>query len=165
MAWRGALGEYGYARWTLQALERIQDGDYNDIFPVQFAGRQESMTFDDVIEHLRDSMDIAFKSVMGIEQYDEDDEDYQTAKELFINEDGIPYGAVMYGLFLNLYVANVFTIHPSTKHGNAAVIENLKIHDLEHKVFVFCCCFEGGVDALGCGSICTNFETFLSEFS
>ena len=30
-----------------------------------------------------------------------DDAEYLEAKELFINEDGIPYGAVMYGLFLN----------------------------------------------------------------
>merc|ERR1719356_2317891 len=111
-------GEYAYARWTVSALERIlESGEYNDIFPITFSGRDESLEFDDVIDNLRDLMDIAFKSVMGVEEYDDDDEDYLEAKELFINEDGIPYGAVMYGLFLNLYVANVFTIHPSTKHG------------------------------------------------
>ena len=74
-------------------------------------------------------------SVMGHETYDDDDEQWVAAKELFINEDGIPYGAVMYGLFLNLWFANVFTIHPSVKHSEGAVIENLKIHGLHHKVF------------------------------
>ena len=118
----------------MQALERIQETEYNDIFPITFDQREEALEFDDVIENLRDLMDIAFKSVMGQETYDEDDEDYQKAKELFINEDGIPYGAVMYGLFLNLYVANVFTIHPSIKHASGAVFENVHIHDLNHKV-------------------------------
>merc|ERR1719495_3113018 len=78
-------------------------------------------------------MDIAFKSVMDIEEYKEDDARFVAAKSLFINEGGIPYGAVMYGLFLNLFVSNVFTIHPSTKHSSGAVLENINIHDLNHK--------------------------------
>merc|ERR1712223_1730170 len=58
-------GEYAYARWTVSALERIyESGEYNDIFPLTFSGRNESVEFDDVIENLRDLMDIAFKSVM-----------------------------------------------------------------------------------------------------
>merc|ERR1719206_65648 len=72
---------------------------------------------------------------MGVDHgYAEDDARFVEAKSLFINEDGLPYGATMYGLFLNLYVANVFTIHPSLKHSNGAVIENLYIHDLHHKM-------------------------------
>jgi len=35
---------------------------------------------------------------------------------------------------LNLWFANVFTIHPSTKHADGAQIENLKIHGLHHKM-------------------------------
>merc|ERR1719295_1916016 len=131
-------GEYAYARWTVQALQRILAADdYNDIFPITFSGRDESMEFDDVIETLRDLMDIAFKSVMEIEEYDEDDEQYQTAHDLFINDDGIPYGAVMYGLFLNLWFANVFTIHPSNKHANGAYLKNINIHDLQHKTIEY----------------------------
>merc|ERR1719361_3414005 len=135
-------GEYAYARWTLSALERIRDSEnYNDIFPVKLAGKgarkEEALEFDDIIENLRDSMDIAFKSVMGIEEYDEDDADYQNAKQLFINEDGVSYGAVMYGLFLNLWVANVFRIHPSIKHSHNADITNLKIHGLHHKTMEY----------------------------
>ena len=129
------LGEYAYARWTVAALERIQDTEYNDIFPITFSGREEALEFEDVINTLRDLMDIAFKSVMGIEVYDKDDKQYNIARELFVNGDGLPYGAVMYGLFLNLWFANVFTIHPSVKHSEGAVIENLKIHGLHHKVF------------------------------
>ena len=102
----------------MQALERIQNTEYNDIFPITFSGRDESLEFDDIIENLRNLMDIAFKSVMGIQEYDDDDEDYLEAKNLFISDDGLPYGAVMYGLFLNLKFANVFTIHPSVHHGS-----------------------------------------------
>ena len=102
-----------------------------------FDGRDEALELDDIIENLRNLMDIAFKSVMGQETYDEDDADYLEAKELFINEDGIPYGAVMYGLFLNLWFANVFTIHPSIKHGDGAEIENLRIHGLHHKMLEY----------------------------
>ena len=131
-------GEYAYARWTVQALERIQNyGDFNDVFPVTFSGREEALEFDDVIENLRTLMDIAFKSVMGIEEYADDDADYLMARDLFINEDGIPYGAVMYGLFLNLWISNVFMIHPSVKHAQNATISNLNIHGLKHKTMEY----------------------------
>ena len=128
-------GEYGYARWTLQRLERLIDGEYDEsAFPMTFSGRSEAVDFEDIIENLRTPMDIAFRSVMGLQVYDDDDEDYQRARELFINEDGIPYGAVMYGLFLNLWFSNVFSIHPSTKHSEGALLENVEIHGLQHKM-------------------------------
>ena len=106
-------------------------------FPLQFAGRDVEMTFADIIDNLHHLMDIAFKSVMGIEQYDDDDAHYLEAKALFINEDGIPYGAVMYGLFLNLYYSNVFTVHPTLHHAKGAEIENLKVHGLRHKTMEY----------------------------
>merc|ERR550525_1105493 len=133
-------GEYAYARWTIQALERIRDdGDKykEDEFPILFDGRDEAMEFSDIINNLRDLMDIAFKSVMGIDGYADHDPMYVKAKELFINEDGIPYGAVMYGMFLNLWFANVFTIHPSIKHAVGAEIENVNIHGLHHKTMEY----------------------------
>ena len=116
-------------------LERIlSSADYNDIFPITFSGRDEALEFEDVINNLRDLMDIAFKSVMGVEGYADNDPQYQKAKELFINDDGIPYGAVMYGLFLNLWISNVFNIHPSNKHSSGADLENVHIHGLTRKV-------------------------------
>merc|ERR1719447_843036 len=141
-------GEYAYARWTVQALERIQEsGDFVDIFPVTFSGRKVALEFDDIIDELRDLMDIAFKSVMGIEQYADHDPQYRSARDLFINEDGLPYGAVMYGLFLNLWVSNVFNIHPSNKFAAGAEIENLKIHGLHHKTMEYrrLDCHNGGM--------------------
>ena len=131
-------GEYGYARWTVQALERLLDsGDYHaDRLPVQFDGREDALEITDVLSVLTNQMDMAFKYVMGLEEYDDDDEDWISAKNLFVNPSGLPYGAVMYGLFMNLRFANVFTMHPSMHHSKHAQIENLKIHDLHHKV---CC--------------------------
>merc|ERR550525_1943432 len=133
-------GEYAYARWTIQALERIRDdGDKykEDEFPILFDGRDTALELDDIIDTLREQMDMAFKYVMGVETYDDSDEQWIAAKELFINEDGIPYGAVMYGLFLNLWFANVFTIHPSTKYASGATLENVNIHDLTHKMMEY----------------------------
>jgi len=135
-------GEYGYGRWLLQRLEKMLDdpedyivGPDDNVFPVLFDGRTKAIeSLDEMADNLRDLMDIAFKAVMKVEEYDETDERYQEAKALFINDDGLPYGAVMYGLFLNLYVSNVFAIHPTLKHGDGAVIENLYIHDLHHKM-------------------------------
>jgi hypothetical protein len=130
-------GDYAYARWTLVQLERIlESGDYNDIFPVAFNGKS-SLEFDEILTNLRDQMDMAFKYVMGLESYSKDDDQWQAAKALFVNEDGIPYGAVMYGVFLNLWFANVFTIHPSTKHAQSATLENINIHDLTHKMMEY----------------------------
>ena len=128
-------GEYAFARWTLQRLNRIIERPFYDEskFPLQFAGRDEAVSFQDIIDNLQNLVDIAFSAVMGTEQYDDDDADYVEAKEVFINEDGLPYGAVMYGLFLNLYYSNVFTVHPTLKHSVGADIENLTIHGLRHK--------------------------------
>jgi len=126
-------GEYGYARWTLQRLNRVIDSEYNETaFPLKFDGRDEALSLQDIIDRLQDLVDIAFSVVMGTEQYDDDDADYIKAKELFINEDGLPYGAVMYGLFLNSWFSNVFSIHPTTHHSQGAQIENLKIHGMHH---------------------------------
>jgi len=131
-------GEYAYARWTILQLSRIyESGEYNDIFPVTFSGRDVALEFEDIIDNLRDLMDIAFKAVMGVEGYAEHDPQYQVAKDLFINEDGLPYGAVMYGMFLNLWFANVFTIHPSKKYASGAVLENINIHGLHHKTMEY----------------------------
>ena len=131
-------GEYSYARWTLQRLERILDGEYNKlIFPLTFSGRDYELPLEEIVGHLRNLMDVAFKSVMNIEEYDDDDAVYAEAKSLFINEDGLPYGAVMYGLFLNLWYSNVFRIHPSLKHAVGATVENVHIHDLHHKTMEY----------------------------
>ena len=99
-----------------------------------FSGRDEALSLQDVIDNLQNLVDIAFSVVMGTAEYDENDEDYISAKDLFINEDGLPYGAVMYGLFLNLAYSNVFKIHPSLTHSQYAHIENVKIHGLYHQV-------------------------------
>ena len=128
-------GEYAYARWTLQRLNRIIESDYNeDAFPLTFSGRDEAVSLQDIIDNLQNLVDIAFAVVMGTEEYDDDDEDYIAAKALFINEHGLPYGAVLYGLFLNLWWTNVFTIHPSMRHGDGAEIENLTIHGLHNEM-------------------------------
>ena len=129
------LGEYAYARWTLQRLNRIIDGDYNDTaFPLQFDGRDEALSLQDIIDNLQNLVDIAFSVVMDTEEYDEDDAEFIAAKELFIDEGGLPYGAVMYGLFLNSWWSNVFQHHPTMRHSDGAQIENLKIHGLHHNV-------------------------------
>ena len=150
-------GEYGYARWTLQSLRRVLDSEYNaDVFPITFNGRDRAVHLEDVMEHLQHLMDIAFKSVMEIEEYRDDDEEYLEAKALFINEDGIPYGAVMYGLFLNLYFSNVLAVHPSTKHAQNAEIENLKIHDLRHKMLEYV-----RIDKFRSSTYRTHFDSLL----
>ena len=130
-------GEYGYARWTVQALERLLESDiHEEMLPMKFAGRDEGVMIEDVINKLTEQMDMAFKYVMGLEEYDDDDESWQEAKSLMVNPSGLPYGAVMYGLFLNLKFANVFTMHPTMHHSKSADIENLYIHDLHHKVLI-----------------------------
>ena len=104
------------------------------MFPVQFDGRDDELAMDDVIEGLRSLMDVAFKSVLGIEQYTVSDPLFQAAQSLFVSADGVPYGGSMYGLFLNLQVASLSMVHPSLKHSQSAVIEHVEIHDLNHKM-------------------------------
>merc|ERR550525_1983419 len=102
-----------------------------------FDGRDKGLMIEDVVATLESQMDMAFKYVMGVEEYDDDDEEWAQAKAVFVNPSGLPYGAVMYGLFLNLKFANVFTMHPSLHHSKNAYIENLKIHDLHHKTMEY----------------------------
>ena len=52
---------------------------------------------------MHELLDIVFKCVMGVDHsYATDNDKVVEAKALFVNDDGPPYGAVMYGLFLNL---------------------------------------------------------------
>ena len=67
------------------------------MFPIAFDGRREEYALQDIIDRLRSLMYMAFKSVM---EADPDFVDFALARKLFINEDGTPYGAAMYGLFL-----------------------------------------------------------------
>ena len=114
----------------------LESGEYKkEILPITFDGRDSALWIEDVIDVLTKQMDMAFKWAMDIEEYDDDDTEWAAAKSLFVNEDGLPYGAVMYGLFLNLKFANVFTMHPSMHHSKGADIQNLKIHGLHHKVY------------------------------
>ena len=59
---------------------------------------------------------------------------HAAATALFVNGDDVPYGAVLYGLFRNLYFANVFTVHPSLKHSRGATLTNVRVHDLTHRM-------------------------------
>ena len=122
----------------MQALQRLlETGEYEEnMLPLTFDGRDKGLMIEDVIATLEAQMDMAFKHVMGVEEYDDDDADWAAAEALFVNPSGLPYGAVMYGLFLNLWYSNVFRIHPSLKHAEGAEIEKetptkiygLKIH-------------------------------------
>ena len=122
---------------TLQRLERLRDSEsaqqaIAETFPIAFDGRDDELSMDDIIENLRSLMDIAFRSAMELEDYDVDDAQFVAAKELFLVHPGTPSGGVMYGLFLNQFVAAVSGVHPSMKHSKNAVIENVQIHDLDH---------------------------------
>ena len=103
-----------------------------DNFPITFANRDTSLTFMDIFNRLHKQMDLAFAYAMGERNQDETDQDWIEAKKLFIREDGIPYGATMYGIMLNLWFANVFHVHPSLKHSHRATLTNVEIHGLKH---------------------------------
>lgn len=110
------------------------------LFPVTFDGREEELEFDDVIKRLRSSMDIAFWTAMewakemDVKSYDISNAEYAAAKEAFMNEGGIPFGGALYGLFLNQFMAGNYGTHSTLKYAENAVIENLEIHDLKHRM-------------------------------
>ena len=99
-----------------------------------FDGREQELSFDDVLERLRSAMDIAFWTATEHKAFDRDDADYVAAKELFVNADGVPFGGALYGLFLNQFMAGNVGTHSTMKHAENAVIEELEIHDLKHRM-------------------------------
>ena len=90
----------------------------------------------DIVDELELKMTLAFKYVVYGEEYSEDDElydDFVDAKSIFVNSHGLGYGASQYGLFLSYPGANVLSFHLSDATAKDATIENVNIHDLNHK--------------------------------
>jgi len=132
------LGEYGHARMILPRLRKIQEE--NPTGTIQFYGRDSPVTIKELADELETQIDMAFNYVLHGVEHSEDDENYNTwlkAKENFINEDGIPYGSGMYGLFFSYPGANVFGYAHSDLRSSNAVVENVKIHNLYHKMYEY----------------------------
>ena len=117
------LGEYGHARMLLPRLRKI--AEENPTEGIKFYGRDKPLKMDEIVAKLEKQVDLAFEYVMYGTEISRDDDQYELwlkAKENFINEDGIPYGSGMYGIFLSYPGANVFGYgHSNLKSKNARI--------------------------------------------
>ena len=80
-------GEYGHARTLLPRFQQIADEYPNEI--LEFYGRNEKVTMQDIVDELHKQVDMAYYYVSEGRQYDEDDESWQSAKQLFIDVTGM----------------------------------------------------------------------------
>lgn len=108
--------------------------------PFSFAQRgAEVMTLRELVEgRLVPAMDAAFRVAVFGDAVEE-----AAAAEGVEVEDvscllrpsayGEPYGAVVYGLFLNYPASGIFGWHVSQSQSSGALLENVRVHDLSHR--------------------------------
>ena len=107
---------------------------------VPLSNRDEAVSMGDIVEDLNDQLDMAFNYVVNNVDYDalyENDKEqlakWKAAKEVFIKEDGIPYGSSMYGIFLNYPGSSILSYHLNNDVSHKATLENIYIHDMTHR--------------------------------
>ena len=123
-------GEYGHGRFILPRLRKISQYMDDNSKIIKFYGRNEGITIDEIADKLEIELNMAFNYVInGIEgATDENDENWDywvDCKKNFINDNGIPNGSGMYGIFLSYPGANVFGYGHSGLKSTNAKIESL----------------------------------------
>ena len=108
-------GNYVQMRALLTNLRELYQRDSVEHERFSFSGRKEDeLTLKELVEErLVPAMDEAFKSAIDSEYQIHDDSMRQIVDDAFVNHgsDHIPYGAVVYGLFLN-YPASGLSVVP-----------------------------------------------------
>ena len=77
-------GEYGHARTLLPRFQKVADENPNKV--IHFYGRDKPTTMQEIVDELQKQTDMAYNYVVNGEEYDDDDESWQSAKYLFIDD-------------------------------------------------------------------------------
>jgi hypothetical protein len=86
----------------------------------------------DLIDEIVPQMAKALDYVMYHTDYSLDPE-WADIYPRFINPSGMPYGAVIYGIFLNYPSAGIFGWHVNDALSNQVVMTNVEVHGLRHE--------------------------------
>jgi len=126
--------EYGHMRYMLPRLRAI--AEENPDGTIQYSGRDEVWTAATLADELEIQLNLAFNyAVYGTVPEDETDSSWVSAKSVFINENGIPYGSVQHGIFLNTEGTSVFNYNlHTTSYSTSISLIDVKIHGMRHKM-------------------------------
>jgi len=131
-------GIYSQGRVMLDRLRSVYEN--NPDGTIQFGNRDGKYTAYDVESELEAQMDMAFKYVENIEDYesltDENDDNYvrwKAVKADFVNPRKLPVGSTVYGIFLNANGASVFGVGLAPGTSDAATLKNVQIHNLRNE--------------------------------
>ena len=130
-------GEYGFARALLPRLMKV--ADENPDRKIRFDQREDEVTMSEMTEELIRKTNLLFDYVYNgnepIITSMSEEKDWMNIKEVFYNPSGLPNGASMYGIFLNTMGESVMSYNLNTNtFSNQAILENIQIHDLRHKM-------------------------------
>ena len=106
---------------------------------IRFDARDEEWTAEELADELEKQMNMAFHYALtrtAPEFVDEDDQaSWESAQKVFINEDGIPYGSVQHGIFLNTEGTSVFNYNMGTSSFSTNIeLNDVTIHGMFHKM-------------------------------
>jgi len=142
-------GNYGQLRLLLPTMARI--ATQNEGERIHFTDREHGATMREIIGTVVELMDDALMFALG-----EKDEIDHSAADLFVNPSGLPFGAVLYGLFLNYPSAGIFGWHVNDATSETAQLRNVHIHGLRHR----------GIEVVGLSEagrvVCNGFNGPLS---
>ena len=133
-------GEYGQIRALLPRLERVADEQPDA--SITFADREgEAVTMRDLLEDLIRGTNQMFEFVMTGNEPDistlKEQKDWFAVRNQFYNPSGLPDGASLYGIYLNMAGENTMTFHmnmAADSFSDSVMLENVKIHDLRHRM-------------------------------
>ena len=132
-------------------IEQGIDIPTDERYFVQFANHDEPQSISDIADELELQMSHALEYAMNrvADKYSdndymnpstletiEDESRWQSAKQAFVHESGLPSASSITGMFLNFHGASVFayaayTTHPSTD----GTLNNIYIHDIYHDMY------------------------------
>jgi len=123
------LGVYTQARLMLPRLRKVIEDNPDATVTVYGTKENRVLSMVDIEESLVNQMDRVFAHVIEGKEYSDDDV-WDAAKTLFINENNIPSASTVYGIFLNSEGASVFAVGGAPGYSYNAVVKNVKIHGL-----------------------------------
>ena len=155
-------GEYGHGRMLLPRLKAVASSVDMDQFieerRIELNDNEFDLDidFDELYNELMSQLNMAFEYAIKFNKNSDDindhnkyelwlktrknvlykfDEDDDTNNDAVItNSNGLPYGTGVYGIFLSSPGANVFSMGNSKLRSNTAILKNIEISGIRHKM-------------------------------
>ena len=127
------LGRYTHARALLPRLKYFVDNYGNE--KVIFGGTNGgiSVTIEELADEFVEQMDLIYYYIINGTRPDDDDTQWQNAKNLFLNPTGYSDGGSAYGIILNGLGTGVVSFGRRQTHTSNITVKNVEIYGIHNQ--------------------------------